>query len=219
MTASPEDILTTSPDQHLRAALHLVSPSSLVTVAIAEGHRVRLASDVRAPGLVPAFDNAAMDGHAVRLADLAGGGPLPVLPVENSERDPSGVRVLLTKACGRHVRPQSEEYIPGDLLCSTRLRPVDAGVLAAVGVACILGRRRPHVAVLGTGTVIPGRHRRVGGACPTPTPPQSRLCCAVVKPIGLPPPPVDPDVLLAMAARPSPTTISSWRRRHQCGHP
>lgn len=39
-----------------------------------------LASDVVSPLDVPGFDNSAMDGYAVRLADIASGQPLP-LPV------------------------------------------------------------------------------------------------------------------------------------------
>lgn len=37
-----------------------------------------LANDVVSPLDVPGFDNAAMDGYAVRLADLTAGQPLPV---------------------------------------------------------------------------------------------------------------------------------------------
>ena len=37
-----------------------------------------LASDVVSPLDVPGFDNSAMDGYAVRLADIASGQPLPV---------------------------------------------------------------------------------------------------------------------------------------------
>ncbi|NYQ91546.1 molybdopterin molybdotransferase, partial [Escherichia coli] len=37
-----------------------------------------LASDVVSPLNVPGFDNSAMDGYAVRLADVATGKPLPV---------------------------------------------------------------------------------------------------------------------------------------------
>lgn len=37
-----------------------------------------LATDVVSPLDVPGFDNSAMDGYAVRLADLASGHPLPV---------------------------------------------------------------------------------------------------------------------------------------------
>ncbi len=37
-----------------------------------------LAEEISSPLSVPPFDNAAMDGYAVRLADLAAGAPLPV---------------------------------------------------------------------------------------------------------------------------------------------
>lgn len=50
-----------------------------------------LAMDIASPLSVPPFDNSAMDGYAVRLADLAGGAPsswrarlLPVSPIRVS---------------------------------------------------------------------------------------------------------------------------------------
>lgn len=239
MTAYAEAALATSPDQHLLAALDLVSHAPVVEVAVADATGLVLATDLHAPGFLPAFDNAAMDGYAVRHADLAEadslpvvgeisagpawpsplasghaapimtGAPLPrgadtVVPVEHTERGPFGVRLLLAPPRGRHVRRQGEEHRPGDVLCGrgTRLRAVDAGVFAAAGVARVPVHRRPRVAVLGTGTelVAPGRHRPAGGVHDANTTLLTSLLrdCGA-EPTALPPPPDDPDLLLAMA--------------------
>lgn len=54
-----------------------------------------LASDVVSPLDVPGFDNSAMDGYAVRLADIASGQPLPLLvnPLPVSRTMVNGLRV------------------------------------------------------------------------------------------------------------------------------
>ena len=54
-----------------------------------------LASDVVSPLDVPGFDNSAMDGYAVRLADIASGQPLPVAgnPLPVSHTMVNGLRV------------------------------------------------------------------------------------------------------------------------------
>jgi molybdopterin molybdotransferase len=75
----PQITLAPGPDQHLSVALELVSPVPVIEVAIAKTTGLVLARDVRAPGFLPAFDNAAMDGYAVRRADLTGAGSLPVV--------------------------------------------------------------------------------------------------------------------------------------------
>lgn len=54
-----------------------------------------LASDVVSPLDVPGFDNSAMDGYAVRLADIASRNrcPLPVNPLPVSRTMVNGLRV------------------------------------------------------------------------------------------------------------------------------
>lgn len=54
-----------------------------------------LASDVVSPLDVPGFDNSAMDGYAVRLADIASRQPLPVAgnPLPVSRTMVNGLRV------------------------------------------------------------------------------------------------------------------------------
>lgn len=64
-----------SVEEHRAAALALARPLEAVDLAleVAAGHV--LARDVRADGPLPAWDNSAMDGYAVRVADVADAGP------------------------------------------------------------------------------------------------------------------------------------------------
>jgi molybdopterin molybdotransferase len=59
-------------DQHLADVLSTVHPLSPIDLQLAETHGCVLAEEVHAPAPLPAFDNSAMDGYAVRSADVAG---------------------------------------------------------------------------------------------------------------------------------------------------
>ncbi|MCP3100853.1 molybdopterin molybdotransferase MoeA [Myxococcus sp. K15C18031901] len=75
------DAATLLPEDEARAqVLALATPLSSEWVAVDEGLGRTLAEDIVAQRTLPPWDNSAMDGYAVRAADLAG--PLPVrLPV------------------------------------------------------------------------------------------------------------------------------------------
>ena len=60
-----------SVDEHLSEVLHLVQPLAPLEVGLLDAHGCVLAEDVVASGPLPGFDNSAMDGYAVRAADLA----------------------------------------------------------------------------------------------------------------------------------------------------
>lgn len=87
------------------------------------------------------------------------GAPIPpgadaVVIVEDSE--PVGgarVRLLSSAVPGQHVRPAGGDIAAGSVVlgAGTRLGPAHLGVLASIGVADPLVRRRPRVAVLSTG--------------------------------------------------------------------
>ena len=59
-----------SVEEHLEAVLAAVVPLDARPVAIAEAHGLVLREPVRAANDIPAFDNSAMDGFAVRHADV-----------------------------------------------------------------------------------------------------------------------------------------------------
>ena len=68
-----------SVDEHLAEVLSVVKPLTPLEVGLLDAHGCVLAEDVIAPAALPGFDNSAMDGYAVRVADLE---HLPVtLPV------------------------------------------------------------------------------------------------------------------------------------------
>ncbi|MCU1586779.1 MAG: molybdopterin molybdochelatase [Frankiales bacterium] len=69
-----------SVDEHLAEVLGVITPLMPLEVGLLDAHGCVLAEDLLAPEALPGFDNSAMDGYAVRTADLAS---LPAsLPVE-----------------------------------------------------------------------------------------------------------------------------------------
>ena len=99
------------------------------------------------------------------------GDPLPewanaVIPIENVEpldeqgrptaelRSPKAIRIRAAITPWSHVRPLGEDMVATQLVLpgGHRLRPVDLGALAGSGNATVRVVRKPHVAVLPTGT-------------------------------------------------------------------
>ncbi|MDC0661317.1 molybdopterin molybdotransferase MoeA [Marinobacter sp. SS21] len=73
------DTSLTPVDEAIALLLNQAKPlTDTETISLQQAlHRV-LAQDIRVPADVPPADNSAVDGYAVRLADLAAGQPLPV---------------------------------------------------------------------------------------------------------------------------------------------
>ena len=59
-----------SVDEHLAEVLQVVQPLAPLEVGLLDAHGCVLAEDVVAPFPLPGFDNSAMDGYAVRAADV-----------------------------------------------------------------------------------------------------------------------------------------------------
>jgi len=72
-----------SVDEHLQDVLHRVAPLDAMELHLLDSHGCVLAEDIAAEEPLPAFDNSAMDGYAVRTADIAGASPQApvILPV------------------------------------------------------------------------------------------------------------------------------------------
>jgi molybdopterin molybdotransferase len=60
-----------SVDQHIAEVLAAIQPLPALPLPLVDAHGCTLAEDVRAKAPIPGFDNSAMDGYAVRLADVA----------------------------------------------------------------------------------------------------------------------------------------------------
>ncbi|UAW99335.1 molybdopterin molybdotransferase MoeA [Halopseudomonas nanhaiensis] len=170
--------------EQMLARLPPLPSSETVQLAGAAG-RV-LADTLYSPVDVPAWDNSAMDGYALRAADWRAGIPLPLagrvaagevagaLPPEHAVRIftgaplPAGADTVIAQedcrvtdgqlwvesvGTGSHVRRRGEEMREGDLLlcAGTRLRPVDIGLLASRGIACVPVYKRLRVALVSSG--------------------------------------------------------------------
>lgn len=71
-----------APEAYVAEILAALEPLPAVVLPLAEAHGLVLAEDAAAALPVPPWTNSAMDGYAVRAADVAGAGPPPVvLPV------------------------------------------------------------------------------------------------------------------------------------------
>lgn len=73
MTSVASDLR--SVDDHLRHVLTSITPLAEIEVSLLDAHGCVLAEDVTADAPLPRFDNAAMDGYAVRAADVAAASP------------------------------------------------------------------------------------------------------------------------------------------------
>jgi molybdopterin molybdotransferase len=152
-------------------------------------HRV-LAQTVISPFDVPGHDNSAMDGYAVRGADipasgvtelrlvgtvLAGapfaqrvesgqavrimtGGVMPegtdtVVMQERAERNGDFVRIGDDNKVGQNTRRAGEDLKRGDAVLATGrlLQPADLGLIASLGIAEVVVRRRLRAAFFSTG--------------------------------------------------------------------
>jgi molybdopterin molybdotransferase len=95
--------------QYIREFLTPVGAQEMVAIRAGLG-RV-LAQDVISPVDVPAHDNSAMDGYAIRFADLAGGGEVRLKVVGSSF---AGAPFKAGVAAGECIRIMTGGVVPGD---------------------------------------------------------------------------------------------------------
>ncbi|GAA4397228.1 molybdopterin molybdotransferase MoeA [Fodinibacter luteus] len=119
-------------EEHRAAVLSLVAPLAPVEVAVGSALGLVLAADVVAAVDLPGFDNSAMDGYAVRSAELAGAGPdhPVVLPVAGDVAAGDTTRHVL--APGQALRIMTGAPIPEGADAVVPVELTDGG---ATGVA------------------------------------------------------------------------------------
>jgi molybdopterin molybdotransferase len=112
-----------------------------------------------------AFEGSLAPGTAVRIMT---GAPLPqgadaVVPAEYAKEASHQVELTMAVSPGKHVGQVGEDIFQGQKVFSEgrRLRPQDAGLLAALGIANVDAIRRPRVRIIVTGNelVPPGAPR------------------------------------------------------------
>ena len=112
-----------SVEEHAAVVSALLSPSPPVSVPLAESAGLVLAADLVAPIDLPPFANSAMDGYAVRAADLAG---FPVvLPV--SQDIPAGRMDTAPLAPGTAARIMTGAPMPPGADTIVQVERTDGG--------------------------------------------------------------------------------------------
>jgi molybdopterin molybdotransferase len=124
-------------EQHLEEILEVVSPLSELDLSLLDAHGCVLAEDVTSSHPLPPFDNSAMDGYAVRRADVAGA----------SEESPTMLPVVGDVAAGS-ATPYTVQ--PGLCVRIMTGAPLPPGADAVVpvewtdgGIAAVAIRRTP----------------------------------------------------------------------------
>lgn len=150
-------------DEHRAAALALAAPLAPVEVGLADALGLVLAADVRSDSLLPRWDNSAMDGYAVRRADVL---TVPVtLPVvaelaagaSGAVRvEPGSVARIMT---GAPIPPGADAVVPveqtdgGSTLVELRAVPEPAAHIRRAGEDAV-----PGDLVLSAGDVLGPAH-------------------------------------------------------------
>lgn len=112
-----------SVDEHRQEILAGIRPLAPIELPLSSAHGCVLAADVTAPWPLPSFDNSAMDGYAVRAADVAAA--TTDHPVELTVIDdvPAGFRSVETVGPGTAVRIMTGAPVP---LGADTVVPVEA---------------------------------------------------------------------------------------------
>lgn len=110
-----------SADEALRTVLENVAPLGVERVPILAGLGRVLAEEIRSPRDIPPFDNSAMDGYAVRAADIA----------DASESNPVTLRVV--EVVGAGTMP-TRRVDPGTAIRTMTGAPIAEGADAIVQV-------------------------------------------------------------------------------------
>ena len=159
-----------SVDEHLDAILTATTPLPALQVPLLDALDLAAAEDVVAPIQLPRFDNSAMDGYAVRQADVATATDespvkLPVIgeigagqsarPVSSL---PAGTAAKIMT--GAPVPPGADSVVPyewtdrgaKDVWIAQAPSSGHLGLLASLGRASVRVRPRPRVVIVSTGS-------------------------------------------------------------------
>ena len=136
-----------SVDDQLREILDAVAPLPSLQLRLLEAHGCMLSEDVVADGPLPGFDNSAMDGYAVRAADLATASEATPVSLPVVGDIPAGTAPQMTIQSGMSARIMTGAPLPAGADSVVPVEWTDGGI-ATVSI-----RQAPQ----------PGQHIRRAG--------------------------------------------------------
>lgn len=119
-----------SVDEHVAAVLDGVAPLAPADVALADAAGLVLAGPVVSGLDLPAFDNSAMDGYAVRLADVAGASPQAPALLVVADDVAAGALPRAALVPGRAARIMTGAPVPEGTEAVVPVEWTDAGTAA-----------------------------------------------------------------------------------------
>ncbi|MEI6252160.1 MAG: gephyrin-like molybdotransferase Glp [Mycobacteriaceae bacterium] len=117
-----------SVEEHQRVVAALIRARSPEQLPVTEAGGLVLADDVVAVLSLPVFDNSAMDGYAVRAADIAGAGADTPVRLPVAEDIPAGRTDRLTLSPGTAHRIMTGAPVPAGADTVVPVEATDAGV-------------------------------------------------------------------------------------------
>jgi molybdopterin molybdotransferase len=117
-----------SVEEHQRVVAGLIRARPAVAVALPDAGGLTLATDVVAPLSLPMFDNSAMDGYAVMVADVAAAEPGSPVRLPVAEDIPAGRTDSVVLAAGTAHRIMTGAPLPDGATAVVPVELTDAGV-------------------------------------------------------------------------------------------
>ena len=114
-------------EEHLQAVLAGVVPLSAIDVTLQDARGCVLAESVTAPWPLPPFDNASMDGYAVRVADVMATSDAKPAVLEVIDDVPAGYRATHELRDGTAIRIMTGAPIPEGTQAVIPVEWTDAG--------------------------------------------------------------------------------------------
>lgn len=106
--------MSTTVEAHRAWILGALEPLPVRSLPLAEAHGRTLAEEVRARNAIPLWDNSAMDGYALRAADVAGASAETPVELRLTGEVPAGSAEDPAIAPGEAVRIMTGAPLPGD---------------------------------------------------------------------------------------------------------
>ncbi|WP_345750467.1 molybdopterin molybdotransferase MoeA [Microbacterium rhizophilus] len=129
-------------EEHLDDVLAAVVPTGTITLSLAAAAGLTLTEPVRARVDVPVFDNSAMDGFAVRFADVADASPEAPVELRVVADLPAGTAWDPAVGPGEAARIMTGSPVPGDADAIVPFEDTAGGLADSLGVIAV--RRAPR---------------------------------------------------------------------------